>query len=94
MNFDRARAPFVKIDVCGAENIITIVSRRDAAVQESYSFAGVNQNVTVSLLPGTRVSVDMTGADNQVFVSKEITIAASDNTGADNRLEYLPDESH
>ncbi len=36
----------------------------------------------------------MTSADNQVFDSKEITIAASDNTGADNRLEYISDESH
>ena len=94
MNHDQAQAPLVEIDVCGAENIITIVSRRDAAMQESYTFAGVNQKVTVSLLPGTRVSIDITGADNQVFVSKQITIAASNNTGADNRLEYISDESH
>ena len=94
MNDHQAQAPLVEIDVCGAENIITIVSRRDAAMQESYTFAGVNQKVTVSLLPGTRVSVDITGADNQVFVSKQLTIAASGNTGADNRLEYFSDEPH
>jgi len=83
--------PFVRIDVCGAENIVTIVSRRDSAMQDSYTFAGLSQKVTVSLLPGTRVSIDMTGADNRVLVSKELTVVASESTGAGNRLEYFTD---
>ena len=60
-------------------------------MQDSYTFAGLSQKVTVSLLPGTRVSIDMTGADNRVLVSKEITVVASESTGAGNRLEYFTD---
>ena len=58
-------------------------------MQDSYTFAGLSQKVAVSLLPGTRVSIDMTGADNRVLVSKELTVVASENTGAGNQLEYL-----
>ena len=86
-----AIAPLVRIDVYGAENIVTIVSRRDSAMQDSYTVAGLSQKVTVSLLPGTRVSIDMTGADNRVLVSKELTVVASESTGAGNRLEYFTD---
>jgi hypothetical protein len=31
----------------------------------------------------------MTGADNRVLVSKEITVVASESTGAGNQLEYF-----
>ena len=82
-------APLVRIDVCGAENIVTLVSRPDSVMQDSYTFAGLSQKVTVSLFPGTRVSIDMTGADNRVLVSKEITVVTSENTGLGNRLEYF-----
>jgi hypothetical protein len=84
-----AVAPLVRIEVCGAENIVTLVSRRESAMQDSYTFAGLSQKVTVSLLPGTRVSIDMTGADNRVLVSKEITVVASESTGVGNHLEYF-----
>ena len=87
-----AGARSVTIEVCGAENIITIVARPDSVMQDSYSFAGVNQKVTVSLPPGTRLAVNMTGADNQVLVSKELTVAHFDSTGADNQLDYLADQ--
>jgi hypothetical protein len=84
-----AIAPLIRIEVCGAENIVTLVSRPDSVMQDSYTFAGLSQKVTVSLFPGTRVSVDMTGADNRVLVSKEITVVASENTGVGNHLEYF-----
>jgi hypothetical protein len=88
-----AVAPLVRIDVCGAENIVTLVSRRDSQMQDSYTFAGLSQQVTVSLLPETRVFIDMTGADNRVLVSKELTVVAAESTGAGNRLEYFTDET-
>ena len=82
----------VTIDVCGAENIVTIVSQRDSIMQDEYAIAGANQKVTVSLLPGTRISISSTGAENHVFVSKQLTVAHFDSTGADNQLEYLSDQ--
>jgi hypothetical protein len=92
MNANQAQTPVVEIDVCGAENIITIVSRLNAAMQDSYTFAGVNQKVTVPMPPGTRISISMTGADNRVLVSKQLTVAACENTGADNHLEDFSDD--
>ena len=88
-----AVTPLVRIDVCGAENIVTLVSRRESATQDGYTFAGLSQKVTVSLLPGTRVSIDVTGADNRVHVSRQIPVIAFENTGAGNQLEYFTDET-
>ena len=62
-------------------------------MQDGYTFAGLSQKVTVSLLPGTRVSIDVTGADNRVLVSRDIPVIALENTGAGNQLEYFTDET-
>jgi len=94
MSDNQTQAPLIEIDVCGAENDITIVSSQDAAMQKSYTFAGANQKATVSLLPGTRVALEMAGADNHVLVSKHVTIAVSDDIGADNEWDYFAEETH
>ena len=93
MSQNQKQAPLVEIDVCGAENIITLVSSQDSAMQPNYTFAGVKQKATVSLRPGTRVDLEMAGADNQVFVSKQLTVAVSDDLGAENGWEYFSEES-
>jgi len=87
-------AQLVKVDVSGVENIITLGVRRGSAMRERHSFSGVNQRVTVSLLPGTRVSICLSGVGNQVLVSKELAVSASESSGVENRLRFFSDDKN
>ena len=83
---ENAEASFL---ISGHNNNIRIISGRSPNMQNDYAFEGDNTTTAITLASGTLITLKMKGANNSVFVSKNLVIKATTDNGLNNNVIRL-----
>src|SRR5258708_467343 len=71
-SFSPVASRHIGVQVSGANGFITISAKQGSDMQNSYIVSGANETTAISLIPGTKISLHVAGANNSIIVSKQL----------------------